>query len=296
MTSQNTFFHRIHNRIRACICRFLNNESGFSLVEAALVLAIVGTVAGLTLPLLVNQLENRRQTITKERLTTLIDTIGLYCAKTKRLPCPATNPKSGVFGNCGTQSLHAHSGYLPFRELGLQESQCLDGFGNPIHYSVDLNSTVRPYNFKSPAKSTLTVRDQDGSPVKTDSTPDQIAIVLWSEGTGFKNQPGRHETINLSEEPTFVDAPYSIAKDQEHRHILIWRTFEHLYFIHGKGLRDNPLVFDMHDDSTEHTSSMNNQNSQSQGRTPNLRTPSNSGSSPQMPSVSDDPLSTDSVF
>jgi len=121
-------------------------HAGFSLVEMAVVLAIVGLLlAGILLPLSA-QLDQQQSNETQRRLDLARDAILGFAATNRRLPCPASSSSSGaeVFSTAFTPGGGACSvpwtGYVPAVTLGLlpvNGSQLfVDSWGNPIRYAV----------------------------------------------------------------------------------------------------------------------------------------------------------------
>ena len=131
----------------------LKNSVGFSLVEMAVVLVILGFVlAALLLPIQAQRTQ-LFQTQTENTLEIARKALLGYAQSTGRLPCPATNNGTGVFpddspvsnpvagGVCAQQV-----GFLPAATLGIQptDSQgfAIDGWNNRIMYAVTQNSAT----------------------------------------------------------------------------------------------------------------------------------------------------------
>jgi len=125
------------------------NQYGFSLVEMAIVLIILGfLLAAALLPLqaqrhIAAQLET--ETILADAQKALIG----FAQTHGRLPCPATNHGSAVFpDDMGTENPSGsgvcvvQSGFLPAKTLGLQaidaQGFALDAWQNRVRYAVTL--------------------------------------------------------------------------------------------------------------------------------------------------------------
>ncbi len=116
-------------------------DPGFSLVEMAVVLMILGFVLGaLLMPIQVQRQQQALQQ-TQNMLEIAQKSLLGYAQTQGRLPCPANlsdtagvaNPVAG--GACAVQA-----GFLPAVTLGIQPVNingfALDGWGNPIRYAV----------------------------------------------------------------------------------------------------------------------------------------------------------------
>lgn len=98
-------------------------QSGFSLIEIALVLVIVGFALSGILAALGPQLENKKVSDTQERMKQVSDAVMAYAMVHRRLPCPATTSSNGdevVVGLLG-QCANPNNGFVPARTLGLGE-------------------------------------------------------------------------------------------------------------------------------------------------------------------------------
>lgn len=141
-----------------------NNEKGFTLVEIAIVIVILGILIGAAAPIYGLYLKNKAYEGTKEDITTIAAALGAFRAANGRYPCPAplnidrVNPAYGHEdcsamsaispGNCSAgfcveQSVRTdianrrvRVGAVPFRALALTEDQAYDGYDNRITYAV----------------------------------------------------------------------------------------------------------------------------------------------------------------
>ena len=119
---------------------------GFSLVELAVVIFIVGLLLGGAVLTLSAQEEQRANAETRRRLEAAVDAVIGFALVNRRLPCPAIGAtgveSTGVGwtaadgGACGNN----FSGFLPGRTVGFQpvdgQGFAVDAWGNRIRYGV----------------------------------------------------------------------------------------------------------------------------------------------------------------
>lgn len=124
-----------------------SHQSGFSLVEMAIVLAIVGLLLGGLLPTISSQMERQYTNETRKQLDEIQQALIGYAIVNGRLPCPASSTSNGVEspvggGNCGSPNFY--NGFVPAATLGLtsvvdshgNKGFAVDSWGNRIHYAV----------------------------------------------------------------------------------------------------------------------------------------------------------------
>ena len=214
---------------------FFQESHGFSLLEMSLVLAIMGTVTGLSLPLLIEHQEQKKIRTTQERLNHIKIATGIYVARYKHLPCPASTAKSGTPRTCQSSNMSSGMGYVPFKTLGLSEKMAVDGYGHPVRYAIDTNATKDSAYKSDNPPSTLHIESMDGVNL-LDPNKARLALVLFSEGTAFSQPQSVAEQHNTALTLHFIDAPFSQRKEAPFRHIVSWSTYSHLIVIHGKGI------------------------------------------------------------
>jgi type II secretory pathway pseudopilin PulG len=207
---------------------------GFSLVELAVVFAIVALLLAGVLGTLSAQAEQRHHAETRRRLEAAVEALLGFAIAHRRLPCPASagstgdeSPPGG--GACSTY----YGGFLPARALGLQPSDAdgyaLDAWGNRIRYAVSnaLTACVGPpvlphftsaANLKAngvscrPNDLDICVRAQGSTPSSCASSANRAvstetaAAVVFSTGRNgaIASAHGPDELANLDANAVFV--------------------------------------------------------------------------------------------
>lgn len=115
----------------------LKGSKGFTLVEMAVVLVIVGLLlGGMVLPLVTLQ-EQTTFNETRQKLSDIRETLLGYGITHGYLPCPAISASNGAEDrNVGTGACNKRVGFLPWTELGVQK---LDNWNHLYRYSVSAN-------------------------------------------------------------------------------------------------------------------------------------------------------------
>lgn len=99
-------------------------QTGFSLVELAMVLFIISLVLGGLLVPLASQLEVRQRSVTLDGLERIKESLIGFAMINGRLPCPTTetDPSNANYGREDTVcSAPTAEGYLPWMDLGVDE-------------------------------------------------------------------------------------------------------------------------------------------------------------------------------
>lgn len=115
-------------------------QHGFSLLELAIVLLIVGLLLGGLIMPLGSRMDQQRIETTRQQLEQISLALVGYALAHDALPCPATPASSGQASATATGCTRQH-GFVPAATLGLPGSRntdqlLLDAWGNPIRYSV----------------------------------------------------------------------------------------------------------------------------------------------------------------
>jgi prepilin-type N-terminal cleavage/methylation domain-containing protein len=118
----------------------LSHQRGFSLVELAIVLLIMGLViGGLAMPMAV-QRDNARVRDAQQQLQSVQTAITGFALVNGYLPCPATPSSDGYAALSGTDCSVQH-GFVPATTLNIDgarndDNLVLDPWGSPLRYSV----------------------------------------------------------------------------------------------------------------------------------------------------------------
>ena len=122
----------------------IKRQAGFSLVELAVVVFIIGLIASMSFGAIKAQMINSSIRATKGNQDTIRDALVAYLGKYRRLPCPDTD-FNGVENRTtpgdATTSCKASFGQVPYNDLGLPKTATLDGWDNFFSYQVS-NSTA----------------------------------------------------------------------------------------------------------------------------------------------------------
>jgi len=211
-------------------------HSGFSLVELAIVFAIVALLIGGAMMTLSAQVEQRNGSETLRRLNAGVDALIAFAIVNGRLPCPAVPGATGDesqspagSGTCTT----SYGGFLPAKTIGFQPTDssgyAVDAWGNRIRYVVAKTVTgcagaVNPH-FTSQANlkaNGVSCRPSDidiclsaaaaslptscASPTNRAVTSDTVAFIVFSTGKNgaVTSAYGADELANVAGNPVFV--------------------------------------------------------------------------------------------
>jgi prepilin-type N-terminal cleavage/methylation domain-containing protein len=240
---------------------------GFTLVELAVVMAIVGLLLGGMMYSLRAVTEQRGWEDTQRRLDYARELLLSFAVVNGRLPCPASSlggdeafasGTAAAGGTCTTSYPTASAGYLPAKAIGFQpvssSGAALDGWGNPIRYAVSVTtwSTAGYFTKKHVATDTtlawsvsttpadLVVCSAAPSPVTATSCSANtsvvnantvVAIVFSTGKNSATGGTGTNEARNLDGNALFVSRTPdpSDAAGGEFDDVLAWIPIGQLY-------------------------------------------------------------------
>ena len=238
---------------------------GFTLVELAVVMAIVALLLGTLMYTLSAQSEQRNFEETRRRLEAARELLLAYAIVNGRLPCPATAASTGDESPAGGGACTTYyGGWLPARTIGYQvldaQNFALDAWGNRIRYAVSstLDTTVptcaapAANHFTTAANlkaNGITCSPSDlivcksatgitalacGGAANQVMSQDLVAAIVFSVGKNGSTSPaggGIDEAANLNGDRVFVfhtPSPPAAANGEFDDH-LVWITVGELY-------------------------------------------------------------------
>lgn len=181
-----------------------NSYNGFTLIEVAIVLLIVGFLLGAIITPMGAQRETLRIKQAREELKMIEEALYGFVIAKQRLPCPA-QPGSGsanpdAAGPCAPVNAR---GFVPSTTLGLTgrfncDNLLLDPWGNPYRYSVT-RSNGRAFTTDIPAVGvaalTPNLRICGDAACGVVLTTEAVAVI-YSMGSGWNTLGGADETEN----------------------------------------------------------------------------------------------------
>lgn len=213
-------------------------QCGFTLIELAIVLFVVGLLLGGFLAPLANKIEFENRVETQVALEEIKDILLGFAMETGYLPCPDTDGDgiedlvTAVSGAPGL-TCSSETGALPAITLGVNND---DAWDNPYIYQVDDEFADRSDPPNTDGKSTdsctptanisfslcstgnITVLDSNAG----NTIANLIPALIVSEGKNFTETPSTHEAENADGDAIFVQRDYSADDTNAFDDIIIW--------------------------------------------------------------------------
>ncbi|MGK5078938.1 type II secretion system protein [Janthinobacterium sp. HLX7-2] len=215
--------------------RHRRNVGGFSLIEIAIVLVIVGLmIGGLVTPLTV-QLEQRKVTETQQALDEAKEALTGYALRYGYLPCPAISSMNGLEDRRGTRcNGEKRVGFLPWASLGLRQG---DSWNNLFRYSVTpaFSDSEQQFNLGTPRD--ISIATRNGGALLQATAQNDIPAMIMSHGKngfGATSVQGQRQAVlagknvdernNASNAATFISRAASSAQQSggEFDDIVVW--------------------------------------------------------------------------
>jgi len=160
-------------------------QRGFTLVEIAIVLVVVGLLIGGLITPLSTQLEQRRATDTQRAMEEAREALIGFAALNGYLPCPAVSAANGLEARDGERCAgERRTGFLPWATLGMPK---LDSWGHIFMYSVtpDFADSAQRFRLATPRDITVATRDAAGNLVAATAPNDIPAVILSTGKNGY---------------------------------------------------------------------------------------------------------------
>jgi len=191
-----------------------SRQRGFSLIEIALVLVIVGIALGGIVAAIGPQLENKRVSDTQKSLNEAREALMGWAIVNGRLPRPATSAVNGVEAAADCANELACTGFIPWTTLGVSK---LDSWGKVIRYSVTPAFATTGTNITAGTTPTKTVRTRNGGVLADLDTT--VPAVLFSHGrSNFGTTDTGGAIVNAA-------GPANVDEITNNATVAPWRTF-----------------------------------------------------------------------
>jgi prepilin-type N-terminal cleavage/methylation domain-containing protein len=205
---------------------------GFTLVEIAAVLLIIGLVAGSMLGPLSKQIEQRKINDTQKILEENRDALLGFAASRGYLPCPAISATDGNEGPRTSNVCNNLKGFLPWVVLGTAKS---DSWGRLLKYSVTSVFTNPVSKVTSSAVATHDILSSSSPATKLAAGVPVVILSYGPNGNGATLDNGTattnpstsnvDEQTNLGNSTTFISrvpTENTTASGGEFDDIVIW--------------------------------------------------------------------------
>lgn len=177
--------------------KLFRKQTGFSLVEMAVVLTIVGVLLGGLLPMLSSQVAQQRRTETVKYMNEVRDALLGFAVSNGRLPCPDTTNDGTAEATCTTTA--SQVGTLPYKDLGITDK---DSYNNVLIYAVTkaFADSTTPFTLNTNG----TMRVCTTSACTANLTSTAVAVIV-SRGEVIAHTPAiSDETENTDGDTDFV--------------------------------------------------------------------------------------------
>ncbi|MDX9706850.1 MAG: type II secretion system protein [Azospira sp.] len=136
-----------------------HSARGFTLIELAIALVVVGLLLGLLAPSLTLRMEQRQLAETRQALAEAQEALLGFAVANGRLPRPATSFANGEERAEICLSDAACTGFLPWQTLGTKKT---DGWGRLIRYSVTPAHADTVFTLASAGRKKIQTRNAAG--------------------------------------------------------------------------------------------------------------------------------------
>ena len=171
--------------------------TGFSLVEMAIVLAIVALLLGGLLPTISSQIEQQRRSEVRKQMDEIQQALIGYAIVNGRLPCPAKPTIATGSANAGVADCTLTTGVIPWATLGTSETEA---WGRRFTYTA--SSSFITSTFTLTSTGTLTVKNAAAGINIASNIP---AVFVSHGANGFGAYTSQGTQLTVSSDPDEAD-------------------------------------------------------------------------------------------
>lgn len=154
-------------------------RNGFTLVEMAIVLVIIGLLLGGMMMPLSTQMDQRRVSETQKALDEINQALIGYAVTNKNFPCPAISATNGSEGARTNGVCDNRVGLLPWATLGVSQ---VDAWGYIFRYSVTPAFTDSGTPFTLATSGNIDIRNDNSATIIATAVP---AVVMSVGKNGY---------------------------------------------------------------------------------------------------------------
>lgn len=228
-----------------------DKQQGFTLIEMAVVLMIIGLLLAGLVPTISSQMEQRQTGDTRRQMDEIQQALIGFTIANGRLPCPATSASNGEESPVGGGSCtNFFDGYVPAATLGISPVDnntklVVDAWNNPIRYAVASNAVsgvpntftsingmqsatmnnIANANLLNVCASATGITGSDCGAAITNKLTDKVPALIYSTGkNGGYGGTGLDEAANLDGNRVFIShtPTPSTAANGEFDDLMIW--------------------------------------------------------------------------
>lgn len=194
-------------------------SAGFSLVEMAIVLAIIGLLLGGLLPAISGQIEQQRRNETRKQIDEIKDALIGFAIINGKLPCPATVTYGEADSTCTNPS---SDNYLPWKTLGVSEA---DAWGGKWLYRVEpVFASSVPFTLTTTSNATLDLQVKDSAGNRLTTASERPLAIIFSTGQNLVAD-GENASFETTSNATYQ----SDTPNQSFDDITIWISRPQLF-------------------------------------------------------------------